>query len=164
MPVFSRTSALWEYLPAEIKDLIVDGEIILEFVNKYHKTEVITDYSFLVFTFSKAYEGFLKRFLFDTGLIKREDYYGDDIRIGRILNPSFTKEKSNIFNKICDRSVGKEVPKRLWEVWKKGRNLVFHYFPHNFRKLTYEEAIEIIRDIDSAMNLAVMHCSVKFYN
>ena len=161
MQVLDRQSTLWNYLSVEIKGLLEDGEKVLLFVEKYKDKEDISDYSFLVFPFSKAYEGFLKRFLFDTGLIREEDYYSDDIRIGRILNPNYVRERSNIFNKLCDKSKdGREVPKTLWSVWKRGRNLVFHYFPHNFRKLEYQEAVEIIGEIISAMNSAVMHCRV----
>jgi hypothetical protein len=161
MQVLNKQSTLWSYLPEEIKGLLEDGETVLSFVEKYREKEEISDYSFLVFPFSKAYEGFLKRFLFDTGLIREEDYYSDEIRIGRILNPSYVKERSNVFNRLCDKSPdGRGVPKKLWMVWKRGRNLVFHYFPHNFRKLEYDEAVEIINEIVDAMNSAVMHCRV----
>jgi len=162
MQVINRTSTLWEYLPEEIKGLLEDGEIVFNFVEKYREQQPdISDYSFMVFPFSKAYEGFLKRFLLDTKLISEEDYFSDDIRIGRILNPGFVKERSNVFGRICPKSQGgQDVPKQLWSVWKRGRNLVFHYFPHNFRKLNYQEAVDIITDIFSAMNSAVMHCRV----
>lgn len=161
MQVVKRESTLWQYAPEEIRGLIEDGELILNFVYDNKKEDVISDYSFLVFPFAKAYEGFLKRFFLDTGLIAKDEYFSDDIRIGRILNPNFIKEKSNVFEKICGRSnQGREVSKRLWQVWKRGRNLVFHYFPHNYRRLTYEEALDIINDIFSAMNMAVMECDV----
>jgi hypothetical protein len=161
MQVLDRQSTLWGYLPVEIKGLLEDGETIVSFVEKYRGAEEISDYSFLVFPFSKAYEGFLKRFLFDTQLIREEDYYSDDIRIGRILNPGYVKEKGNVFGRLCDKSKeGRDVPKKLWSVWKRGRNLVFHYFPHNFRKLEYNEALDIINEIVDAMNSAVMHCRV----
>lgn len=160
MQVFNRESTLWSYLSADIKDLFEDGEIILNFVDKYRDKDNITDYSFMVFPFAKGYEGFLKRFLLDTRLIREEDYYSDDIRIGRILNPNFVKEKSNVFNKICKSKEAREVPKKLWSVWKRGRNLIFHYFPHNFRKLEYHEAIDLINEIIDAMNSAVVNCNI----
>jgi hypothetical protein len=161
MQVINRESTLWQYLSSEIRELIEDGEVVLSFVQKYREKEEISDYSFMVFPFSKAYEGFLKRFLLDVKLIKEEDYYSDDIRIGRILNPNYVKEQSNVFNRLCDSSQSsREIPKRLWSTWKKGRNLVFHYFPHNYRKLNYAEAQEIVLDIVSSMESAVMHCRV----
>ncbi len=161
MQVIDRTSTLWQYIKPEIRELIEDGEIILNFVYKYHEKEEISDYSFLVFPFSKAYEGFLKGFFLDLGLIREEEYFSDDIRIGRILNPYFTHEKANVFNKVCGGGkAGTEVAHRLWNIWKRGRNLVFHYFPHNYRRLGYDEALDIINEVIGAMNTAVMHCNV----
>lgn len=162
MEVIDRNSVLWQYLAEELKGLIEDGELILTFVFKNKQSSEITDFSFMVFPFAKAYEGFLKRFLLDTKLIKEEDYYSDDIRIGRILNPNFTKEETNVFTRICGGSKkGTEVSKTLWAVWKRGRNRVFHYFPHNYRRLSYDEALDIINEIVSAMNNAVTHCRIQ---
>jgi len=60
MQVLDRQSTLWGYLSLEIKGLLEDGEKVLSFVEKYKDKEEITDYSFLVFPFSKAYECFMK--------------------------------------------------------------------------------------------------------
>lgn len=164
MEVVKRDSFLWSYLTPELRGLIVDGETLLDLLH-YNPEDLEkvhpSDYSFLVFSFAKAYEGFLKKFFFDLGLIKQHEYYGDDIRIGRILNPMFVEEKSNVFHKICDKSPeGKHISKILWKIWKKGRNNVFHYFPQNFRKLDYTEAYTIIQDIVESMDAAVTHCRV----
>jgi len=94
MEVIKRDSALWQYMPDEIRGLLEDGELILNFVHTHHQEDNISDYSFLVFPFAKAYEGFLKRFFLDMKLISKDEYYSDDIRIGRILNPNYIKEKS----------------------------------------------------------------------
>jgi len=77
MQVIARNSKLWEYMSSEIRDLIEDGEIILNFVFENKDKADISDYSFIVFPFAKAYEGFLKKFLWDIGLITEDDYYGD---------------------------------------------------------------------------------------
>ena len=161
MEVIKRDSSLWQYMPDEIRGLIEDGELVLNFVYTHHQEDNISDYSFLVFPFAKAYEGFLKRFFLDMKLISKEEYFSDDIRIGRILNPNYIKEKSNVFERICGKSRGsREVSRKLWQVWKRGRNLVFHYFPHNYRRLGYEEALDIINDIVDAMYSSVTNCKV----
>lgn len=85
MQVIERKSKLWRYLPEEIRSLILDGENLL--IECHAISGKVSDYSYLVFTFAKAYEGFLKHLFLDLGLIHEEDFYGDDIRIGRILNP-----------------------------------------------------------------------------
>lgn len=161
MQVLTRNSVLWEYLSSEQKGLVEDGEILLDYAHKM--PQGLSDYSYMVFPFSKAYEGFLKKLFLDIKLMRPEDYYSDDIRIGKILNPYFVKEHGSVYNRVCKgRAVGGEnlVAERLWRTWKKGRNLVFHYFPHNFRRLSYEEAKEIIEEIIGSMSFAMEKCDL----
>lgn len=161
MNVVPRDSTLWEYMPDEIRDLVEDGETILNFVHDYHEQADISDYSFMVFPFAKAYEGFLKRFLLDIGMIREEEYFSDEIRIGRILNPNF-KGKNAIYEKLSRyKGEGKNVSKKLWKTWKQGRNLVFHYFPHNYRKLSYNQSLDIVNMIVDAMANAVVHIKIE---
>ncbi len=154
----NRKSALWAYLDPELKGLIYDGELLVSHAD--HMPKRVSDYSYLVFPFSKAYEGFLKRLFLDLDLIREDEYYGEDIRIGRVLNPHYVHEHENVFKKLCSATgeKGTEMADRLWKMWKKGRNLVFHYFPHNFRKLSFEEASEIIDDLVNVMADAVDVC------
>lgn len=161
MELVGRETAVWAYLPEDLKGLISDGEKLVDHA-AYDGTKV-SDYSYLVFPFSKAYEGFLKRFFLDLSLIKEDEYYGDDIRIGRILNPHFIHENNNVFNKVCNwgGSGDNVVADALWKAWKRGRNQVFHYFPHNFRKLTFDEALDVIAELLSAMDGAVTNCNLK---
>jgi len=161
MQVIARNSVLWEYLSSEQRGLVEDGELLVEQAHKM--PHGVSDYSYLVFPFSKAYEGFLKKLFLDMQLMRPEDYYGDDIRIGKILNPHFVKEHGSVYNKVCRGAVknGENlVAEKLWNTWKKGRNLVFHYFPHNFRRLSYTEAKEIIEDVIDSMNFAMEKCTL----
>ena len=153
MELINRKSDLWMYMTDDIKGLMVDGETLLFHANEFpHK---VSDYSYLVFPFSKGYEGFLKKLFLDLKMIKQDEYYGDDIRIGRILNPDYIKKHKNIFNKINTSVSNREnLAEQLWDMWHEGRNQVFHYFPHNFRKLTYNEALKIIEGLLDAMNIA----------
>ena len=164
MQVLTRNSVLWDYLSSEQKGLVEDGELLVEYAHKM--PHGISDYSYLVFPFSKAYEGFLKKLFLDMHLMRPEDYYGEDIRIGKILNPHFIKEHGSVYNRVC-KGVAENgeniVAERLWKTWKKGRNLVFHYFPHNFRRLSYEEAKEIIEEIIGSMSFAVDKCDLPVY-
>ena len=160
MQVIARNSTLWNYMVPEIRDLIEDGEIILNFVYENKHRAEISDYSFIVFPFAKAYEGFLKKFLWDVGLITEDEYYGDEIRIGRLLNPNY-EDNTSVYGKVCRHAEsGEEVAQRLWKSWKRGRNTVFHYFPHNFKKLGYDEALDVINDLINAMSEVVSVCGV----
>lgn len=153
MKIIDRESALWAYLTDDIKGLMVDGELLVANVDEIpHK---VSDYSYLVFPFAKGYEGFLKKLFLDLGMIKEDEYYGDDIRIGRVLNPNYNKKSKSVFYKIRVSDKGDEkLAQELWEMWHDGRNQVFHYFPHNFRKLSYKEALKIVEGLVAAMQSA----------
>lgn len=154
MNLVDRNSALWGYLTDDIKGLMVDGELLVD--NAKNIPRQVSDYSYLVFPFAKGYEGFLKKLFLDLKMIKEDEYYGDEIRIGRILNPTYNKKAKSVFYKIRVSDRGDEkLAQELWEMWHDGRNQVFHYFPHNFRKLSYKEAIDIINSIILAMQSAV---------
>lgn len=159
MEVIDKKTLFWAYAPEEIKGLLLDGEMLLSFASK--QKNKMSDFSYLVFPFSKAYEGFLKKFFLDLGLIREDEYYSDDIRIGRILNPKYIQEHRSVYRDLCSfESGGNDFSNRLWDVWKKGRNEVFHYFPHNFKKLSFEESLAIIKDITAVMAHAVERCDV----
>jgi hypothetical protein len=152
---------LWIYLAPEIQGLVSDGEILIDFVLHHKKSANITDFSFLVFPFAKAYEGFLKKVFLDVGMIQPHEYYSDDIRIGRILNPHYETEKGNVYATMSKHSEArKQVSEELWQIWKRGRNAVFHYFPHNFKRLDYQEALELIQAFIHGMEIAVENFDV----
>lgn len=160
MQVIGRDSLLWKYISEDTRGLIMDGEMLLDHAGKV--PHEVSDYSYLVFPFAKAYEGFLKTLFLDLKLIKKSDYYGDDIRIGRILNPHFKSKKYSVYSKLCRHNgINEEIPEKLWKMWKKGRNQVFHYFPHNFRKLSYQEALQIIRGFAEAMATVIEKCGIE---
>ena len=139
----------------ELRGLIEDGEHVLVEC-RAHKSSKVSDFSYLVFPFSKAYEGFLKNLFLDMGIIREEDFYGDHFRIGRVLNPLFMKEGHSAYAKLLAHSeAGRAIAEKLWRVWKRGRNEIFHYFPHNFRRISKEEALDIIAEMVSAMELGV---------
>jgi hypothetical protein len=160
MLVLSRKSALWVYLDEDLKGLLQDGEILMD-TSELHKGK-ISDFSYLVFPFAKAYEGFLKRLFLDLDVMREDEYYSDDIRIGRVLSPRYMEEHGELYNAIClHKKGGQSLADELWAVWKKGRNQVFHYFPHNFRSLSLNEALEIIHEILEVMQKSVASCELK---
>ena len=160
MEVLDKNSVLWGYLSENQRELILDGEHLLTDAKLTQNVTEVSDYSYIVFPFAKAYEGFLKKLFLDLKLIKEDDYYGDDIRIGRILNPNY-KSKNSVYNRLCrDKRASKDIARRLWEIWRKGRNQVFHYYPHNFRKLDFDEANLLIEEIVTSMNDSVTMCDI----
>lgn len=148
-------SVLWNYLSAPKRVLAEDGAFLVrDSVN--HVNEEPTDYSYLVFPYAKLYEGFLKDFFLDLDIIDVRDYQSDHFRIGKTLSPNLAKKlgRRSAYGQIVTR-YGKDLATRLWHTWKNGRNLVFHYFPHNYRALSLDQAKMLIQMIIETMDQAV---------
>jgi len=156
-----KTSDFWFYLSKNQKDLINEGLYLMNDViknNAYH----FKDYSFLVFPFAKAYEGFLKQLFLDVKFISHLDYISDHLRLGKLLSPNLVnklKERS-LYKKIKDKA-GQELADKIWNAWKIGRNQVFHYYPHNLKALTFSQAENIIDNILSVMEEGYGKLKVK---
>ena len=153
-----KSSKLWEYLSPEEKDLISDSEYLSEQAKA--SSRVLTDYSYIVFPVSKAYEGFLKKIMLDLEVINQAQYESDHFRIGKALNPfiePYLKAES-YFDKICEK-LGTDLANTLWDHWKKGRNLLFHYFPNHLQCIRLTEAEEINKGL-----LAVMEKTINQIN
>ena len=150
--MLNKNSDLHKYLSEGQRGLIEGGLYLLE-DTKNHPDIRITDYSYLVFPFAKAYEGFLKQVFLDKEFITTYDYQSDHFRVGKVLNPSLEKRLRHIsvYDKIIISSGDQTLATELWQVWKVGRNAVFHYFPHNFKALTFDEAKEIINRVLKVM-------------
>jgi len=159
-----KTSDFWFYLSKNQKDLINEGLYLMNDVIKNHLYH-FRDYSFLVFPFAKAYEGFLKQLFKDAGFISHLDYISDHLRLGKLLSPNLVnklKERS-LYKKIRDKG-GQELADKIWNAWKLGRNQVFHYYPHNLKALTFSQAESIINDIILVMEESYQRLKVKKIN
>ncbi len=142
----SFDATFWDYLSPYQRDLIREGSYLYQEVfenNKYN----FKDYAFLVFPFAKAYEGFMKQFLLDDGLISESQYHSDHIRIGLLLCPDIPDyDQRSIYARIAGKN-GSELAESMWTTWKYCRNQVFHYYPHNSKAIDLigaKERIEMI--------------------
>ncbi len=133
------------------------GFYLLEDIKSHVPVHPITDYSYLVFPIAKAYEGFLKKLFLDLKFINHHEYADDHFRIGRMLSPHLVKllKHQSVYTKMVEHFGDPDLADDLWRVWKQGRNLVFHYFPHNVRALSLEEAENLTQDIVKVMEKAV---------
>ncbi len=144
----------WRYLSQNQKDLIIEGQYLISDIIKDDALH-FKDYSFLVFPFAKAYEGFLKQLFRDIGFISRLDYISDHLRLGKLMSPE-------LINRLGDRSLyqkietaaDKALADEIWNTWKTGRNQIFHYFPHNLKAIGFSEAEEIVNQITRVMKTA----------
>lgn len=122
----------------------------------------LADYSFILFPASKAYEGFLKKYLFNIGILNQRQYESKRFRIGRALNPDISQNHRDehwLYDDIA-RRCGDDVARELWETWLKCRNRVFHYFPGQKSSLELSEVQNRLIRVISAMQLAYS-CQVK---
>lgn len=141
---------VWNYFSSTQKDLIQEGNYLMTITeNQGYRFK---DYSFLVFPYAKAYEGFLKQIFLDVGFISHLDYISDHFRIGKYLSPHLISrlDGRSIYLKIQEYA-GEELAEKMWGVWKKGRNEIFHYYPHNIKRVTFEEARRMNEEILQTM-------------
>lgn len=148
-------SLLWSYLSPTQRMLAKDGAFLLV-DSKRHPDEEPTDYSYLVFPFAKLYEGFLKQLFLDIGIIRPAEYASDHFRLGKALSPHLVGRlrRRSVYLQLSER-YGEGLAETLWRAWKNGRNLVFHYFPHNYRALSRAGAEEVIAMLVGAMTSAI---------
>jgi hypothetical protein len=146
---------LWRYLSETQKQLAGDGQLLIEDRNR-HPNEHLSDYSYLVFPFAKLYEGFLKQLFLDLRIISQRDYQSTHFRVGKALSPNIMRRLGNksAYAHLSKR-YGDELAATVWATWKQGRNLVFHYFPHNVSRLSFMQAKEVVARILSTMERAV---------
>jgi len=154
-------SPLFNYLSEQERVLADDGAFLQEDSLK-HINQEPTDYSYLVFPYAKLYEGFLKDAFMDLGIILDRDYRSNHFRIGKVLSPNLIRRLGNrsAYGQIRD-TYSNDLAELLWRAWKEGRNLVFHYFPGDFRMLSKGEAIATIKLIVHAMTEFVQKTGVR---
>lgn len=137
-------------LTPQQRELFKEGFHLVEHVEK-HKDQ-FGDYSFVVFPFAKAYEGFLKEVFLKSGMIEEEDYLSKHFRIGKVMSPNMEQrlQSSSVYRKICNRK-NCDLSEKIWRTWKVSRNQVFHYYPDNYEALSFDEAVKRIEMISSAV-------------
>lgn len=151
---------LWAYLSDGQRQLALDG---MELCKERHDIPArISDYSYLVFPMAKLYEGFLKQLFLDLSIISDTDYTSDHYRIGKALSPNLVRRlgKHSAYREMRDR-FGADLADQMWYAWKEGRNMVFHYYPHNFRALTHEQAEAKNQILVTTMEEVVRRTGVK---
>lgn len=155
--MLNEQGALWDYLSEPQQALIRQGYYLVEDAKSHTPVHPITDYSYLVFSFAKAYEGFLKQYFRDLGIIGRREYESDHFRIGKVLSPHLARmlKRASAYTQLRQLYGNTQLADQLWQTWKQGRNLIFHYFPHNLRAITLPEAELVIDNIVRTMTEAI---------
>lgn len=117
------------------------------------------DYSFIVFPMAKAYEGFLKEYLFSMRLIDDGVYTDKKFRIGRALNPDISprNQDENWYYDDLAAVCSPDLARELWNAWLECRNRIFHFFPGKSTELSLQDAGQRLLQLGQAMQHA-LHC------
>ncbi len=159
-----KYGAFWGYLSQTQKDLILEGDYLMNDIIR-HQNYQFKDYSFLIFPYAKAYEGYLKQLFKDIDFISHLDYISDHLRLGKLMSPNLMGRlgERSLYKKIQEK-ISVELADKIWQTWKIGRNQVFHYFPHNIKAVSFEEAEKIINAIIQTMEEAYQKLKVQIPN
>ena len=152
----------WPYINEDLQELLKEATLLVNKVLSWDKK--FHDYSFIVFPAAKAYEGYLKTIFLEMGFITKEDYYGKRFRVGKALNPSLDRRyrrKESVYDKIVEYCGGKELADKLWNTWKVGRNVLFHWFPDEKNAIDYHEARERVLTIIDTMDEVYKECKIN---
>lgn len=152
------THASWlQHVDDVARQLLIEADYLLDRERKSVPNPRIADYGFLVYPAAKAYEGFLKTFFYQNGLIDSHMYRSEHFRIGKAINPDLPdkyREDGWVYDDLA-RLFGDDIPARIWTTWRKCRNHVFHFKPDKLRLYTLVEAQIKIELIFSTIALVV---------
>ncbi len=155
----------WDYIHEDLRELLKQSILIIDiFSDGHYNGDNFHDFSFVVFPAAKAYEGFLKTLFKDLNFITEADFYSKRFRIGKALNPALEhdiRESESVYDKLTDYSKGRDLSNTLWETWKNGRNILFHWFPNETNAISYEKAKKTVNDILDAMDFAYEECKIN---
>src|SRR3989344_8334361 len=166
---FLKKKAWWDSLHTDLQELLMESFFLIDALQSPGKLATsqarlaFHDYSFVVFPAAKAYEGFLKTLFLDLGFISEKAYYGKRFRVGKALNPALEGKfrKFSVYDKLVEFCHGNELPNKMWDTWKEGRNLLFHWFPNEKNAIDFNEARDIINKIFDTMDRAFEGCKIN---
>jgi hypothetical protein len=149
-------TAWFSYLHEYQRDLFSTAIILLEKAET-EPDPAIKDYGYIIFSASKAYEGFLKQYFIDLELLPRHQVEHRYFRIGRSLNPdvsSHQRDEDWVYDNLEHRC-GRPLARELWDTWLECRNHIFHYFPHKYKITQLPQArrnvARVLRSVQQAL-------------
>lgn len=155
--------ALYDFLSQESRRLARESLSLIEWLALPAARPPIKDFSFAVFPIAKAYEGFLRDYFYQVGLLTEKEYQDKHFRIGRSFNPDLPNKLRNedwIYDDVAG-ACSEKVARDLWDAWVQSRNHLFHYYAHGKYQVTYEGAISRISQLIQAME-AALECKIEY--
>ena len=152
----------WPFIHEDLRELLGQSVLLLQKTHAWE--EKFHDYAFIVFPAAKAYEGFLKTLFYDLGFITEEEFNGKRFRAGKALNPELDphlRQKESVYDKLVAFCRGRELADKLWETWKRARNLLFHWFPNGGNAISLQGAGQAIEEILNSMDISYRECKIE---
>lgn len=136
--------------------------VSFELCNRQAVLQNLDDYGFLIFSAAKAYEGILKKLLFDLFLISNDTFQSRRFRIGRALNPDLHPDQrdNQWFYDDLSRICGQEVARQMWQTWLRCRNHIFHFFPGGKEQINLAEALSLFNILCVTIDLLIQSSGV----
>jgi hypothetical protein len=155
----------WDYIHEDLRELFNQSYLLIKiFAGGAHNGKSFHDYSFIVFPAAKGYEGYLKTLFKDLGFISENEFYSKRFRIGRALNPTLEhnlRHEESVYDRLVNYCGDKGLSNQLWDTWTTGRNVLFHWFPHEKNAINFEEAEAVVAKIVDTMDLAFEECKLN---
>jgi hypothetical protein len=155
-PLSFAQAPWYDFLDPEGKDLVAQSVTLL--LREERLRSSLSDYTFVVFPMAKAYEGFIKKFLYQLGVLDQVWYLSTTFRIGRALNPDLPAHQRDahwLYDDVANMCTH-AVAKQLWDTWLSCRNHLFHYIPEgSFETTTLPEAKLKLLKLSETMTAAI---------
>jgi hypothetical protein len=140
------TKKWYQYLGEELRPLALESLTLLQ--RERQDPGRFPNYDFVVFPLAKAYEPFLKTFLFQLNLIDERTYNSKKFSIGRALNPDVQlgqRDEAWYYDDLA-RALGEPVAREVWQTWLV-RNRLFHLYPGEVQTTDLETAANMIEQL-----------------
>lgn len=144
------------FVGSELIDLYLDNCRVFELFEMdliRTNNSYVSDYSFLLLSIAKVYEGILKKILVEKGVINESTLLENpSVNVSSYLNPVGNK---NISNLLKDKARDKAIPHVIYSTYQECRNQILHYDQHRDSRIkSFDDAKFYQRRILDAIDKA----------
>lgn len=143
------------FLPDHGQRLVVTSQELYD--REARLQSAFSSYSFVVFPMAKAYEGFIKSYLHQMGILPKKGYQDHKFRIGRALNPDISPQHKDewwLYDDL-ERACSPKTARLIWDTWVECRNRIFHFYFDDEIPMPLSVAKQKLLQLSEAMDEAV---------
>ena len=153
----------YHYLSPAVRPWAKQSLQLLKQAKQQRETVAYDNYDYIVFPLAKAYETFLKDYLYAMHVIDEYTYNNKRFAIGRALNPDVRLEQRDdwwLYDDLA-QTCGERVAREVWDTWLM-RNKLMHLYPGEKQETTLAQAEEKIQQFIRVIELCAV-CGEKEY-